>query len=45
MYILTTCPNVNVGKIYLEKIKIKTISVINENEIWLTKKNGNSWGI
>jgi hypothetical protein len=37
MYILTTWVNVNRGKIYLEKTKIKTSKVKNENDNWFKK--------
>jgi len=37
MYILTTCWNVNKGKIYLEKTNIKTINVKNEKDNWFKK--------
>ena len=45
IYILTTCWNVNRGKMYLEKTKIKANKVKNEKVNWLTKKNGANCGI
>ena len=45
IYILTTCWNVNKGKIYLENTKIKANKVKNENVNWLTKKKGINCGI
>ena len=37
MYILTTCWNVNEGKIYLEKIYINANKIKNEKDNWLMK--------
>ena len=37
IYILTTCWNVNKGKIYLENTNIKANKVKNEKVNWLTK--------
>lgn len=45
IYILTTCCNVNNGKIYLEKIQIKATNVKIENDNWFKKKKGINWGI